>query len=371
MLFKPHLPLLLRWLQVLSPSIYIFANSVAELNLEPIYFLTIISCNCYLSQDLHSIMILIISHWIHLPLVNRKWSKVLLLIWIIDLMKYFLLLIHITRNFLLVLGLLKISLVNSLFIPLTSVVKIISYLNCTNLMIYWLYPCQILLTLLLLLILVSKTMSPLLSLTFMSMTNLLSKLYSMVWMSWPQKLNFLLLDVVSIRPSVFLAFLKLLSLYIHSMPLKEFLILHYIYSKYTLCPFQMSSEDSSSKTSIIQLNFENAQVIAIGHFIKLLIKNLNSSIPYLIILASLLGTSAKLKTIDLVSILFYFILFSLIFYWGVEDEEDKVWHYHRLYDMVTECSCDTREQDRRFWKDEIITLCGTHVGLKKNTWSLG
>jgi len=55
----------------------------------------------------------------------------------------------------------------------------------------------------------------------------------------------------------------------------------------------MSSEHSSSKTSIIQSNFGNVQVVAIGHFIKLLIRNLNSSIPYLIILASLLGTSAR------------------------------------------------------------------------------
>ena len=251
MLFEPHLPLVLRQLQVLSLSIYTFANSVAELNLEPIHFFTIISCNCYLSQDLYSVIILIISYWIHSPLVNRKWSKVLLLIWIIDLMKYFLFLIHITRNFLLVLGLLTFSLVDSLFIPLTSVVKTISCLDCTNLMIYWSYPCQILLMPLLLLTLVSKTMSPLLSFTFMSMTNLSSKLYTMLWMSWLQKLSFLLLDMALIRLPVFLEFLKLLSLQIYSMLLKEFLILHYIHSKYTLCLFQMSSEDSSSKISII------------------------------------------------------------------------------------------------------------------------
>ena len=77
------------------------------------------------------------------------------------------------------------------------------------------------------------------------------------------------------------------------MPFEEFLILHHLYSKYTLHPFQMSSEDSFFKTSIIQSNFGNAQVNAIDHFIKLLIRNLNSSISYLIILASLLGTSAR------------------------------------------------------------------------------
>ena len=59
---------------------------------------------------------------------------------------------------------------------------------------------------------------------------------------------------------------------------------------------------------------------------------------------------SELKTMDLVSILFSFIfpLFSLIFYGGVEDEEDKVGHHHRSHDMVTEvtCSCDAREQYR-------------------------
>ena len=53
---------------------------------------------------------------------------------------------------------------------------------------------------------------------------------------------------------------------------------------------------------------------------------------------------------NLVSILFYFIfiflLFSLISYSEVEDEEDKVGHHHMSHDMVTEvtCSCDAREQ---------------------------
>ena len=57
----------------------------------------------------------------------------------------------------------------------------------------------------------------------------------------------------------------------------------------------------------------------------------------------------------------------------VEDKEDKVWHHHRPHEMVTEVthSHDIREQDRRFWKDDIITIYGTHVSLKKNTWSLG
>ena len=57
--------------------------------------------------------------------------------------------------------------------------------------------------------------------------------------------------------------------------------------------FQISSEDSSSTTPIIQLNPGNTQVIVIGHFIKLLIRNLNSSITYLTSLVNLLGTSAR------------------------------------------------------------------------------
>ena len=55
----------------------------------------------------------------------------------------------------------------------------------------------------------------------------------------------------------------------------------------------MSSEDFFSTISIIQSNFGNAQVIVISCFIKLLIRNLNSSIPYLTTLASLLRTSAR------------------------------------------------------------------------------
>jgi len=36
--------------------------------------------------------------------------------------------------------------------------------------------------------------------------------------------------------------------------------------------------------------------------------------------------------------------------------------------MVTEvtCSHDTREQCRRFWKDDVITIYGIYVGLKTN-----
>jgi len=55
----------------------------------------------------------------------------------------------------------------------------------------------------------------------------------------------------------------------------------------------MSSEDSFSKTPTTQLNFRNAQVIAIGPFIKLLIGNQNFSTPSLFTLASHLGTSAR------------------------------------------------------------------------------
>jgi len=47
-------------------------------------------------------------------------------------------------------------------------------------------------------------------------------------------------------------------------------------------------------------------------------------------------TVSELKTMNLVSILFSFIflLFSLIFYWRVEDEEDKVWYSHKSH-MLT------------------------------------
>jgi len=86
---------------------------------------------------------------------------------------------------------------------------------------------------------------------------------------------------------------------------------------------------------------------------------------------TIISRLSELKTMDLIFILFYFIflLFSLIFYWRVEDKEDKVWHCHRLHDTVTEFthSCDTREQYERFWKDDIITIYGMLVGLKANT----
>ena len=110
---------------------------------------------------------------------------------------------------------------------------------------------------------------------------------------WPQKLNSSPLDMASIKPPVYLAFLKSLLSQICSIPLEEFLILHYIHSNYTLHPFWMSSENSSSTIPTIQLNSENAQVIVIGHFIKLSIRKLNSSIPYLTSLANLLETSAR------------------------------------------------------------------------------
>ena len=123
------------------------------------------------------------------------------------------------------------------FTLLTSVAKTILYLTYANLMTYWLCLHWISLILLLLLTLVSKIMWPSLLLTFISMTNLSSKLYIILWILQPQKLNFLPLDVASIRPLVFIVFLKLLLLQIHSIPLEEFLILHYIHSKYTLYPF--------------------------------------------------------------------------------------------------------------------------------------
>ena len=42
-------------------------------------------------------------------------------------------------------------------------------------------------------------------------------------------------------------------------------------------------------------------------------------------------------------------------------------------DTVTEvtCSHDMRKQCRIFWKDDVITTYGMHIGLKANTWSLG
>jgi len=61
----------------------------------------------------------------------------------------------------------------------------------------------------------------------------------------------------------------------------------------------MSLEDFSSKTVIIQLNFGNAQVGVIGHFIKLLIQKLNSSTLNLYILASCLGTSSRKTSVTI------------------------------------------------------------------------
>jgi len=64
---------------------------------------------------------------------------------------------------------------------------------------------------------------------------------------------------------------------------------------------------------------------------------------------------------------FYFIFFHLpfifsYFYGWVEDKEDKVWHHHMSHDMVTEVthSHDAREQCRRCWIDDIITMHSTH-----------
>jgi len=55
----------------------------------------------------------------------------------------------------------------------------------------------------------------------------------------------------------------------------------------------MSSKVSFSKTSTVQLNFGNAQVITIGFFIKLLIGNQNFSTLSFFTLASCLVTLAR------------------------------------------------------------------------------
>ena len=65
-------PLVLKQLQVLFLSIYIFTSSVEELKLEPIHCLTIIFFVCYSNQDHQYIIFPIISHQIHYLLVNKK-----------------------------------------------------------------------------------------------------------------------------------------------------------------------------------------------------------------------------------------------------------------------------------------------------------
>jgi len=55
----------------------------------------------------------------------------------------------------------------------------------------------------------------------------------------------------------------------------------------------MSLEGSSSKTLTTQLSFGNAQVVAIGPFIKLLIGNQNFSTSSLFTLASCFETSVR------------------------------------------------------------------------------
>ena len=135
MLFKHYLLLVLKQLWVLSLFIFIFKNLVVEYNSECMPYFTIIFFIYYSNQDLTSITINIIFHWICLLHANKKGLKVLSLIWIIGLMKYFLLLTPIIPSFLPVLELLTFSLVVFLFILLASIVKTISYLACDNLTI--------------------------------------------------------------------------------------------------------------------------------------------------------------------------------------------------------------------------------------------
>jgi len=67
---------------------------------------------------------------------------------------------------------------------------------------------------------------------------------------------------------------------------------------------------------------------------------------------------SELKMMDLISILFSFIflLFSLIFYWRVEDKEDK---------SVTQ-SQKSHAHMIQGNNDDIIVICEMHVGLKAN-----
>ena len=119
-------------LQVSSQFTYTYENSVAGHNLECMPSLTTIYYDHYLNQDLIFISTNTISHWICLLHNNEKESKVLLLIWIIGLTKYFLFLIFIISNFLLVLELLTISIVIFLFISLASIAMTSSYLTLIN-----------------------------------------------------------------------------------------------------------------------------------------------------------------------------------------------------------------------------------------------
>ena len=91
--------------------IFTFENSVEEYNSEHMSSLIITSFIHYLNQDLIFTTITIISYWIHLLCANKKGLKVLSLIWIIGLMKYFLLLTSIISSFLPVLELLTFFLV--------------------------------------------------------------------------------------------------------------------------------------------------------------------------------------------------------------------------------------------------------------------
>ena len=76
-----------------------------------------------------------------------------------------------------------------------------------------------------------------------SITNLLSRWFTILWICCLQKLNFLLLDIASIRSLVFQAFQKLSSLLTCFMLHKESKILYCIHIKYIQLLFQMSSED--------------------------------------------------------------------------------------------------------------------------------
>ncbi len=177
--FKHCLLGISKQLQVLSQFTYTYENSVAGHNSEYMPSLTTIYYSCYLNQGLTFISTNAVSHWICLLRNNKKESKVLLLIQIIGLTKYFLLLIFIISNFLLVLELLTISIVIFLFISLASIAMTSSYLTLINSTIQQLCPPKISLILLLLLIPVLKITWPPLSCIFISTTDQLSKLYTM------------------------------------------------------------------------------------------------------------------------------------------------------------------------------------------------
>ena len=142
-------------------------------------FLTTIYYGHYSNQGLTLVLTNIISYWICLLYNNKKESKTLLLIWIIDLIKYFLLLTLIILYFLLVLELLTIFMVVFLFIPLASIAMTSLYLALIDSTIQQSCLPKISHILSLLLISALKMMWLYLLYIFIPITDQLSKLYTM------------------------------------------------------------------------------------------------------------------------------------------------------------------------------------------------